>query len=180
MPKNDNGHSVRMVESVRKILNEDAARELEEKLPLSASADIDKRFEWANEVCNFLSERYDNDTIMRIREQCICNDGKETAKKLIKYRNQTNSIPEFVQRFNEKENFASLEYINDHNIFFCYPQCYCSCVKRVNKQLPEIWCYCTLGYAKGVFQEVFQKEVKVQLKESVKTGGKRCAVSVEW
>jgi hypothetical protein len=42
------------------------------------------------------------------------------------------------------------------------------------------WCYCTLGNAEGIFKEVFKKEIKVTLLESIKTGGDRCVIEVEW
>lgn len=180
MAKNDNAHSNRLVESLRTNIGGIEANEFEEKYPLSKSANVTKKFEWAKEACEYLEKRYDKETIMSIREKCICNDGKTTAIKMLKYLNQTSSISEFVDSFNDKKNFASLEYINDNKIMFCYPECYCGCVKRVNEQLPEIWCYCTLGYAKSVFSKVFNKDVKVQLVESIKTGGTRCAVSIEW
>lgn len=180
MAKNDNAHSIRMVESIKTVIGDKQALEFEEKYPLSKSANVNRKFEWAKEACEYLEKTFDRETNMRIREKCICNDGKSTANKLIKYLNQTNSIPDFIKSFNENESFASLEYIDSNKIMFCYPECYCGCVKRVNDQLSEIWCYCTLGYAKNVFSSVFNKEVKVQLVESIKIGGQRCAVSVEW
>jgi hypothetical protein len=180
MPKNDNAHSIRMVESLKTVIGDKEANEFGEKYPLSKSANANKKFEWAKEACKFLEKKYDKDTNMRIREKCICNDGKSTAVKMLKYLKQTNSISEFVDSFNDNENFASLEYINNNKIMFCYPECYCGCIKRVNEQLPEVWCYCTLGYAKSVFAEVFSKEVKVELVESIKMGDQRCAVNIEW
>lgn len=63
---------------------------------------------------------------------------------------------------------------------FCYPECYCACVKRVPKELSKTWCYCTLGNAKGIFEEVFKKEVEVKLVESIKTGSSRCNIEVVW
>lgn len=97
-----------------------------------------------------------------------------------KYLNDSSNILEFVQTFNKNETFASLEYIHDRNILFCYPQCYCGCVKRIKKPLPKTWCYCTLGYAKSLFTKVFDKSVKVELIDTIKSGGNRCEVSVEW
>lgn len=180
MAKNDNAHSIRMVESIKSVIGNIDAKEFEEKYPLSKSADLNKKFDWANEVCEYLEKKYDKDTNMRIREKCICNDGKSTATKMLKYFNQTSCISEFVDSFNGNETFASLEYINENKIMFCYHECYCGCVKRVEEQLPEVWCYCTLGYAKSVFSKVFSKDVKVELIESIKMGGQRCAVSIEW
>ena len=118
--------------------------------------------------------------IIAIRKECRCNDGKSIANKLLKYLNQADSIEEFVNLFNAGETFAALEYIRDHAILFCYPQCYCACVKRVPKELSKTWCYCTLGNAEGIFREVLRKEVQVTLLGSIKTGSDKCTIKVEW
>lgn len=180
MPANDNAHSLRLLDSLRELDGEQAAQEAAERFPLSKSADIEKKFEWAKNICGYLEERYDLEKIVAIRKKCRCNDGKSIAKKLLKYRNQTKDLNAFVRLFNECENSASLEYVSEHTIRFCYPQCYCACVKRVPRKLPKTWCYCTLGNAEGIFQEVFQKEVRVTLLESIKSGADRCVIEVTW
>lgn len=180
MPKNDNAHSLRMVNSLRQNIGEQAAKEFEERYPLSKSADIQKKFEWAKDVCSYLEKNYDTDTIIRVRKECRCNDGKSMADKLVKYLAHAESVKEFADSFNRKETFASLEYITEHRIRLCYPECYCACVKRIPKELSKAWCYCTLGNAQGIFTRVFQKKVNVALVESIKTGGTRCVIEVEW
>lgn len=94
--------------------------------------------------------------------------------------NKADNIKEFVCLFNEKETFACLEYISDNKIQFCYPECYCACVKRVPQELSKTWCYCTLGNAEGIFSNVFKTDVKVTLLESIKTGADKCVIEVEW
>ncbi len=180
MAKNDNAHSIRLIDSLRRNIGNDAADEFEETYPLSKSANIEKKFEWARNVCDYLDGRYDSETIMTIRKECRCNDGKSIANKILKYLNKTDSIEQFVKAFNENETFASLEYISDNKILFCYPECYCACIKRVSGEVSRSWCYCTLGNAEGIFKEVFKKDIKVSLLESVKTGGDRCVIVVEW
>ena len=90
-----------------------------------------------NPNCN--GGHYDTDTIIRIRKECRCNDGKSIASKLLKHLNTADSIQEFVSLFNHKETFASLKYISDNKIWFCYPECYCACVKRVPQELSKTW-----------------------------------------
>ena len=94
------------------------------------------------------------------------------------YLKKGESIKEFVRLHNENEKYGTLEYIDENTFLMCYPQCYCSCVKHVEGILPKTWCYCTLGYAKKLFSQVFDEKIEVELLESVKTGGKRCAVKV--
>lgn len=178
--KNDNAHSIRMTESLRKNISEEVAKDFAEKHSLSKSASIEKKFNWATSVCQYLEENLDQSEIIRVRKECRCNDGKAIANKLIKYLNQTNTILDFVNAFNKNETFAKLEYIRDNKILFCYPECYCACVKRIPKELSKTWCYCTLGNAEGIFKEVFNKDVTLELIESIKTGGNRCSIEVAW
>ena len=181
MAKNDNAHSVRLVESIRRNAGNEEAREFEEKLPLSKSADPEKKFEWAKNACEYLEDRFDAQMVIRIRKECRCNDGRSTANKILKYLNKADSIEQFVATFNEHETFARMEYLSDHKILFCYPQCYCACVKRVPQQVSRTWCECTLGNAEGIFREVFKRDdVKVTLLTSIKTGGDQCVIEVEW
>ena len=180
MPKNDNAHSLRLAESLKNNNCPALAEQLENQYPLSKSATIEKKFEWASRACALLEANLAEEEIIKVRKECRCNDGKSIAKKLLKYLNRTESIESFVKDFNQNESFASLEYISNHKLIFCYPECYCPCVKRVPGAVSRTWCYCTLGNAEGIFREVFQKDIKVTLEESIKTDAKRCAIVVEW
>lgn len=180
MAKNDNAHSIRFVDSLNRNVGHDTAKEFEEKYPLSKSANIEKKYEWAKDTCSYLEEHFDKDTIIKIRKDCRCNDGKSIADKLLKYLNKADTIEEFVNTFNQNETFAFMKYISDNRILFCYPECYCACVKRVPKELSKTWCYCTLGNAEGIFSKVFKKDVKVTLLESIKTGAAQCVIEVKW
>ena len=180
MAKNDNAHSVRLVDSLDRNAGHDTSKEFEKKYPLSKSASIEKKYEWARNTCSYLEEHFGIDTIIRIRKDCRCNDGKSNADKLIRHLNRANSIEEFVNTFNQNEAFAFMEYVSDNRILFCYPECYCACVKRIPQELSKTWCYCTLGNAEGIFSKVFGKDVKVTLLKSIKTGADKCVIEVEW
>ena len=54
MAKNDNAQSVRLVESLERQIGYDTAREFEANFPLSKSADIEKKYQWAKTVCIIL------------------------------------------------------------------------------------------------------------------------------
>lgn len=180
MAKNDNAHSLRLVSSLEKHIGADAAEKLAEKHPLSKSAGFERKFEWARDVCGYLEERFDEDTIAEIRRDCRCNDGRSNAAKMRKYLNKSESIAEFVEAFNNAETFARLDYISERKLRFCYPECYCSCVKRVTERISRTWCLCTLGNAEGIFRELFGDGVRVRLIDSIKQGDAECVIEVEW
>ncbi len=178
--KNDNSHAIRLVNSLEKLHGKEKADEVAALYPLSKSADFEKKFVWAQSVCGYLDENFDDDAIREIRRSCRCNDGKSNAAKLQKYLGKSASIAEFVEKFNAAETFASLEYISERELLFCYPECYCSCVKRSSGLVSKTWCYCTLGNAAGTFTALFGDGVRVELIESIKTGGSRCVIRVCW
>ncbi len=180
MPKNDNAHALRMVSGIEKHAGTDAARQFADQHPLSKSASIEKKHQWAQEACAYLTAHFDENTIRAIRRECRCNDGRAIAEKLLKYLRRNASLQDFVADFNRSETFASLEYVGEKCLLFCYSSCYCACVKRVPGELPRAWCECTLGNAEGIFRAVFGDSVQVALLESIKTGGTRCAIQVAW
>lgn len=180
MARNDNAHALRMTNALQEVIGEDAAADFARRFPLSKAADIEKKFRWAQEGCAYLVGQYDAATVQQVREKCICNDGATTAKLLRKYHAQAGDLRGMVEQFNSHETFAWLEYVSERELVFCYPQCYCGCVKRVEEQLPEAWCYCTVGYCQRLFGQVVDSPVQAALLESVKTGGKRCAVRITW
>ena len=180
MAKNDNAHAVRFTDSLRVHAGENCAEEFAQMYPLSKSADIDKKFKWAQNVCSYLEENFGTEKIIEIRKDCRCNDGSSIAKKLLKYWSAADSTAQFVDAFNQKETFAFLEYMTENKIRFCYPECYCACVKRVPETLSKTWCYCTLGNAEAIFRAVFGENVTVSLIESIKSGAERCTIEVEW
>ena len=68
MAKNDNAHSVRLVDSLERHIGYDTAREFEVNYPLSKNADIKKKYQWANTICRYLEEHFDTDAIICIRK----------------------------------------------------------------------------------------------------------------
>ena len=85
MPKNDNANSLRLVESLKNNNGPALAEQLETQYPLSKSASIEKKFEWAQHACEFLEKHLTEEEIIKVRKECICNDGKSNAKKMLKY-----------------------------------------------------------------------------------------------
>ena len=174
MAKNDNAHAVRFYESLAG-LEEEAAIEFAERHPLSKSADFKKKFDWAQAQCAFLEERFSPEDIEAVRSRCHCEDGESVAARMRGYLAKAKDLAEFAELHNQKETYGRLEAV-EGGLLLIYPQCYCSCVKRVPEPISKTWCLCTLGNARRIFSAVFDRPVEVQLLDSVKTGGERCVI----
>jgi predicted hydrocarbon binding protein len=60
---------------------------------------------------------------------------------------------------------------------------YCHCPRvraavRMGERIPGIYCYCGAGFYRGIWEEILQRPVKVEVLESVLQGGELCRVAV--
>jgi hypothetical protein len=55
--------------------------------------------------------------------------------------------------------------------------CFCPLISRFNNT-PKVACNCSLGWQQHTWETLLQKKVKVELKESVLRGGKRCVFEI--
>lgn len=178
MAKNDNPHALRLLESMEKQNKADEANKFAKEHPLSKSANIEKKFHWAQKVCEFLNENYDDDTVKSIRMECSCGPELGKGKKLKDIFEKERNISLFVEKVNKLNQGFTMEYDGEY-FYLIYPQCYCSCVKRIDQKLPKAWCYCTLGYTRRMFEYIFSKDVQVELLTSVKMGDENCRIGIK-
>ena len=176
MAGNDNPQAVRFLKSMEKHGKQEAGEQFAAEHPLGRSAGAGKKFQWAKDLCAFLNENYDDETVRAIRTDCVCGTqyGKDKLRKIWQ---EVKEPRAFVEKTNELDLGYSLEY-DGSAYYLLYPQCYCSCVNKTDEQLPAAWCYCTLGYTRKLFGYVFDKEVRAELISAVKTGGSECRIRI--
>ena len=108
---------------------------------------------------------------------CTCGPELGKGNKIKEIYEKENDVSVFVEKANNLKQGFTIEYDGKY-FYLIYPQCYCSCVKRIDETLPMAWCYCTLGYTKRMFQYIFDKEVQVELLSSVKMGDEACRIKI--
>lgn len=170
-------HLLKLSNSIKEINPNENNEEFLKKFSLSNSADYLKKFSWAEKLCIELENKYDDETIKQIRMKCSCNLETSKLKKLQEAYQSSNNTTDFVIKVNNQEQGFKLLYENNE-LFLIYPTCYCPFVKRVDKTISKTWCYCTLGYTKNAFEYIFEKQVLIELIESVKTGSNRCKIKI--
>jgi predicted hydrocarbon binding protein len=62
-------------------------------------------------------------------------------------------------------------------------QYYCHCPRvrdalKLSESLPPMYCYCGAGFYKGIWEEILQQPVQVEVLESVLAGGEVCRVGI--
>lgn len=180
MPKNDNAHALRLIEALRSSGGEEIAKSFENDYPLAKSADVDKKYRWACDICAALEAQYGADEAASIRRACRCGDGKTMAQEIAGCITKAGGLAGGCALFSQKNKYAFLEYINKHELIFGYHACVCSCIKRAEGNVPALWCECSVGYAAAMFRQVFGDNVSVTLIGSVKSGAERCSFCIQW
>ena len=55
--------------------------------------------------------------------------------------------------------------------------CFCPLISRFN-HTPQVACHCSIGWQQHAWETLLQRPVRVELKESVLRGGKRCVFEI--
>ncbi len=180
MPQSDNAHALRLIAALRSIGRDEIADTFEKDYPLSKSADVGKKYRWACDICHALEASFSADEAASIRQACRCGDGKSMAKEIAACISKAGNLPGGCKLFSDKNKYAFLEYISDHELIFGYHACVCSCIKRADGEVPALWCECSVGYVDSMFKQIFGDSVSVHLLGSAKSGADRCTFRIQW
>lgn len=178
MPNIQNPHAKRLYDSLLNHTDQQTAENIVCKVNLTKTPTEKKKLEWVESVCNSLENTFCEEKIKHIRMCCACGPSKGRMDELKKIYTSSGSLADFAVNFNKTESGAKFWVENDV-LFFSYPTCYCSMVKKTDKLISKNWCYCTLGYTKKMFEYVLDCKVIVELLESVKQGDSRCVIKIE-
>lgn len=178
MAKNDNAQAIKLYDSIKENIGDAAAGEVAKLFPLTKSADFNRKFKWAENICTYLESNFSPEQIAKIRFRCSCTLPEKYLEKVKKIYVESTNLDEFTDKYNNEYAGKHQVWHNGSDLYFSYPVCYCSSVKRVNKTLPKTWCLCTVGYTKKLFDYVLDSDTNVELRESIKLGNSRCVIKV--
>lgn len=117
---------------------------------------------------------------MRICGSKCCGQGqRNTARRLM---SDSSSIVDFIDKVNKyKVKEGELEYklIDESTIIGKYNKCFCGQVNK-SKELfnNRTYCQCSVEFNKHFFEAALGKEVEVELKQSIISGGTCCEFEI--
>lgn len=107
-----------------------------------------------------------------IMEKCgrECFNQHKLADEL---KQKTLSIEEIIRILNKGS--VSIKMEDKNTIIAEYRMCFCHIVKKTrNIFKSDIYCHCSVGWWKGLFESILEKPVEVDLIQTIITGGKTC------
>jgi len=146
------------------------------ELPINPTNNEKK--EWVEFISNELEKNFDEETIKNIRMGCHCTEnGKlDESKTFIKrVFSESSNFEEFVSNMNKN---GAGWFIDNEDLFTQFHSCSCSMLDGVDVLPTKTWCYCTVGFNKSIFEDVFECEVDIELVESIKMGDDRCLMRI--
>ncbi|EPY2276339.1 DUF6144 family protein [Clostridium sporogenes] len=161
-------------EAVKNESNEDIAREVvygKEKSGKSEDNAI-----WVNSTMKRLESKFDKVTTKKIRMKCQCGYGMDKKLELVKELIELSSSLEELGNL-QKAKEAGLFYENG-DLYLQFNFCPCPMLADVDRLDSDVWCQCTTGYSKVLFEKAFQCKVDVELLKSIKMGNERCLMKI--
>lgn len=173
----ENQQVKRLYDSISKHKGQNIADAFTQKRLLRKSPSIKQKSSWAYELCRDMEQSMDEESIKKIRMDCCCKPSKDYIKKSRNIYQKSESLEDYAREAS-KDSPAKL-WVENGSLYMSYPVCYCSYVKNSEITLTKTWCYCSLGYTKYLYENIYECEVEVELLESIKTGGTRCLFKID-
>ncbi len=178
MRKSRHPEAVKLYKNVMKYSDARTAAGVAYGVALPLSAAKEQRVEWIAHISSELARKFDENTIKTIRMGCYCTEASkfEETKAWIKALYlESENMAEFVAKMNAK---AAGWYLEGGALYTKFFFCECPMLEGIGTLPTKTWCYCTVGYSKALFEDIFGYAVEVELLQSIKTGSDICLMKV--
>lgn len=137
---------------------------------------------WTNNLVNTLEKELDKGVSEKIIENCgrICANecgATKEVEEIVKSIRHTVSIDLIIEKMNKAGIGGGKLRKNENSIIGVYEQCYCPSRKHIKSNM---YCRCTQGWVKEVFEMVLEKKVDVVLEKSIAWGDEICKFIVTY
>jgi len=141
-------------------------------------ADKFRKARWMKGAIERMDALVDEPTRIRILEQRGHTCGwRGRAEKIAKMRTKCSTLELFVEGLKPILAGNGVE-LDGRTIITSYPRCYCGAVSATKEPISMTYCHCGKGYWMAMFEHVFGKPVKVDILQTVITGGDSCRFAI--
>ena len=130
---------------------------------------------WIVNLIESMDENLDEKTRMRLLESCGRACARSSAIKAAEAcKGDLDKLLSTLGKWVGKENVRK----DNGTVYVSYSKCLCHLVAEGPARLPDTYCFCSRGWLKEMFETVVGRPVDVDLKESIKRGGKKCRFTI--
>lgn len=146
---------------------------------------------WMKRFMNQLDQHIDEPT----RQALMRSNGKACYREAYgdsrSFKDGNNHINEFVEKYRKWTGVPESIRVEGNTIYYEYVgapngvkvadgYCLCCVVEDGPKELSPTYCNCSVGYVTEMFKDITNREVIVTLKESLRSGGKKCRFEIRY
>jgi predicted ArsR family transcriptional regulator len=134
-----------------------------------------RKAEFMKSIIDNLERQFPEDVRVKVLENCgrRCI-GASTIEKAKRIRRNTGDLIELIDDLNKQHIGGGRLRLEDNKVSVEYVKCYCGMVSKAKERFSSTYCNCSRGYLLELFEQIFQKPVKVDLVESIIQGSKSC------
>jgi hypothetical protein len=139
---------------------------------------VGRTSKWIATLIDSLGNNVEEETLAGALEQCgrQCQSHSFIIKAKEIYE-KSRDMDEFLQKLSKI--YKHLKREGD-KVYIVYPRCYCSQVNKIPKgKLSGVYCNCSRGWAKALFEGAMSKPVEVVLEKSIIRGNDECKLRIE-
>lgn len=138
-----------------------------------------KQAKWMKSAMDRLDALVDEPMRIKVMEECGRHCAwKGRAEKIRTFRAKSKTMDEFcakLKAFLEPGN--GIDW-NGLTIYASYPKCYCGRVSATKEPISITHCHCGKGYWMAMFEYALGKPIRVDLLETVISGGDKCRFAI--
>ena len=130
---------------------------------------------WIENILDGIGATLDENTKIRLMESC----GRACAQK--------EAIHAARSCSGDLEKFLSIlgKWIGRNNVLrqgetlhLTYDKCFCPLASTIPESTAKIFCYCSIGWLKAMFEVLLKHEVVVDQKSTILQGGRQCQFTI--
>jgi predicted hydrocarbon binding protein len=166
----------RFVDCLKPFAKQDKISELIEYCgKIDSSSSPLRKAEFMKCLMDNFERQFSEDVRIKVLENCgrRCI-GATTIKKAKGIKRNTKSLAELIDDLNKQHIGGGKLKLENNKINVEYGKCYCGMVSKTKEKFSSTYCNCSRGYLLELFEQIFEKPVKIDLAESIIQGAKSC------
>jgi predicted hydrocarbon binding protein len=126
---------------------------------------------WVSTLFEKMDEQLDKEKRGKLMQSCGRECARRGAIKLAQScRGDVKKMVEtLAKHLGEEKN-----YLEGNSVYLEFDKCECPLVQKGPDRLPRTYCECSKGWLSEMFETAAQKPVKVEMLQTVKSGGSSC------
>lgn len=131
---------------------------------------------WIKSVIQLMDQELQREEMGRILEKCGrgCAFGSGWVEKIQKANLNPENHDEIFQTLKSPDFFGDRISKGDDCFYTTCEQCFCPYVNDNVQETPGSYCECTKGWTKQVFETAFQRQMEVEIEQTIIRGAEYC------